>query len=133
MANGILIIEDNTCVRRIMKRALEGELDHEICSEAINGLDGIREVERVHPALVVVDFSMPGLNGLEVTKRIKSVSPNTPVILFSMFTDRALENQAFQAGASMVVSKEKGIPALAESARLLLKYAKDPMADSTDA
>jgi DNA-binding NarL/FixJ family response regulator len=118
----ILIADDNLAVRRAMRRVLEMNADWRVCGEAENGREALEKERQLQPDLVVVDFSMPGMNGLEVARVLKRVSPATPVVLFTMFKDRFLEEEAFAAGVSMVVSKEEGIAMLAECAHALLRY-----------
>lgn len=122
MQKAILIADDNACVRRAMRRMLEIGEEWTVCGEAVNGRDVIEKTEQLHPDLVVVDFSMPVMNGLEAARAIKRIRPSLPVVLFTVFKDRFLEEEAFAAGISVVVAKEDGVGALADRARILLKY-----------
>jgi DNA-binding NarL/FixJ family response regulator len=119
----ILIADDNAGVRRAMRNMLESTGEWTICGEAANGRDAIEKAQELHPDLVVVDFSMPVMNGLEAARALKRARPGVPVVLFTIFKDRFLEAEAFAAGISVVVAKEEGVGALADHARLLLKYA----------
>jgi len=123
MQKAILIADDNPAVRRALRYVLEEDDGWSVCGEAVNGPDAIEKEEQLRPDLVILDFSMPMMNGLDVARAMKRVRPALPVVLFTMFKDRLLEEEAFAAGISAVVAKETGIEALAESARVLLKYA----------
>ncbi len=122
MQRRILIADDNQAVRRAMRHMLEKDADFKVCGEAENGLEAIEKVGELRPDLVVVDFSMPIMNGLEVARALKRAEPGIPIVLFTMFKDRFLEEEAFAAGVSVVVSKEDGISMLSVCAGVLLKY-----------
>ncbi len=122
MQRRILIADDNQAVRRAMRHMLEKDADYKVCGEAENGRDAVEKVRELQPDLVVVDFSMPVMNGLEVARALKRARPGIPIVLFTMFKDRFLEEEAFAAGVSVVVSKEEGISILSVCADVLLKY-----------
>jgi two-component system chemotaxis response regulator CheB len=122
MLGAILIADDNQSVRRVLRTVLEKDGDCCICGEAENGAIAIQKVKELQPDLVVLDFSMPVLNGLEVLRALKRVRPAMPVILFTMFKDKYLEAEAYTAGASVVISKTTDIGTLVDQARVLLKY-----------
>jgi len=120
MKGAILIADDNVSIRRVLRSALEKE-DY-ICGEAENGFVAIDKIKDLHPDLIILDFSMPGLNGLEVLRALKQERPAIPVILFTMFKDKYLEAEAFAAGASVVISKAAGLDSVIKQACVLLKY-----------
>lgn len=117
----ILVVDDNSSVRRTLRHMLEQHEDWKVCGEAVNGRDAIDKEERLRPDLVVLDFSMPVMNGLEAVRALKRIRPSTPVVIFTVFKDRFLEQEAYAAGASAVVSKEEGLSALSGFAQVLLK------------
>jgi DNA-binding NarL/FixJ family response regulator len=122
MRKAILIADDNAGVRRALRHVLEENGDWEVCAEAVDGGDAIEKEDELRPDLVILDFSMPVMNGLEVARALKKVRPGLPLIMFTIFKDRHLETEAFAAGVSAVISKENGIEALEDHARVLLQY-----------
>lgn len=122
MPQAILIVDDNLNIRRILRCVLEKDGDYSICGEAENGSIAIDKVIELNPDLVVLDFSMPVLGGLEVLRAVKRVRPAMPIILFTMFKDKYLDAEAFAAGASVVIAKAAGVDTLVEQVRVLLKY-----------
>lgn len=125
MPGTVLIADDNLTIRKVLRSALEKEADCSVCGEAENGSIALQRVKELHPDLVVLDFSMPVLNGLEVLRALKQVRPAMPVIFFTMFKDKYLEAEAFAAGASVVISKATGLSSIVDQARILLRYSKD--------
>jgi CheY-like chemotaxis protein len=69
-SNRIVYIEDNYHNRRIVRKILTAkgyELD-----EAEDGRSGLRTVMDIHPDLVLLDISLPGMDGIEVVGRLKA-------------------------------------------------------------
>jgi DNA-binding NarL/FixJ family response regulator len=122
MRKAILIADDGAGIRRALRHVLEENGEWEVCAEAVDGQDAIEKEDELRPDLVVLDFSMPVMNGLEVARALKKVRPGLPLIMFTIFKDRYLETEAFAAGVSAVISKENGIEALEDYARVLLQY-----------
>jgi DNA-binding NarL/FixJ family response regulator len=120
MHKDILIVDDNASVRQSLRHLLDDEPDWRVCGEAVNGRDAVEKVERLHPDLVLLDFSMPVMNGIEAGSMLKHMRPALPVLLLTAFKDKFLEKQAIDVGISGVVSKQEDIDTLLRSVRDLL-------------
>lgn len=72
MNRPILIIDDDEDVREIMKFTLETE-GHEVIafSGAIAALEFLQRGEKI-PALIIVDYLMPGMDGIEFIKELRT-------------------------------------------------------------
>ena len=77
----ILIIDDDQMICTIFKRYLEGQGYRVEC--AIDGRDGLRQLEGEPPDLVITDIMMPDVDGLEVVLTMREKHPGTPVIAIS--------------------------------------------------
>jgi DNA-binding NarL/FixJ family response regulator len=66
---------------------------------------------------------MPVMNGLETATLLKKSSPRLPIVMLTAFKDRFLEQQAFNAGVSWVLSKTEDVSTVVEFARILLSTA----------
>jgi two-component system chemotaxis response regulator CheY len=66
----VLLIDDSTLSRNILKRAL-GE-GHEFI-EASEGMRGLELYFIEKPDLVFLDLTMPGANGLEILQQLRAV------------------------------------------------------------
>ena len=71
MTISIMLADDHPVVRRGMQTLLEAEPDFSVIGETGDGLDTVREVERLQPDVLVLDLMMPGLSGLEVLRIIR--------------------------------------------------------------
>lgn len=77
----ILVVEDHTSVRTLMRVVLEGE-GYRVM-EAADGDEAIVAAEEAKPNLIVLDLMMPELDGEHVIERIRqsaSIS-STPIVV----------------------------------------------------
>jgi two-component system KDP operon response regulator KdpE len=77
----ILIIDDESQIRRILKISLEAEGFSIV--EAENGKDGIILAASVHPQLIILDLGLPDKDGLDILKEIREWS-SLPVLILSV-------------------------------------------------
>ena len=101
----ILIADDHEVVRQGLRALLEAERRYEVCGEAPNGREAVKEACRLRPDVVVLDFRMPGLNGLEVTRQIRKALPQTEVLLLTAYDSEQLARAVLGAGALGYVLK----------------------------
>ena len=99
----LLIVDDHEIFRRGLRALLEPEW--EICGEASDGLDAVKQCEALRPDVVVIDVTMPGLNGLEVTRLIKNKFPKTQIIIVTQHDSSQIRAAAREAGASHLITK----------------------------
>ena len=99
----VLLGDDHAMFTEGLRRILEPQF--EIVGTAENGLDLVAAAERLQPAVVVADLSMPLLNGIGVARRLKKAANPPKIILLTMHADPTLATQAFKAGVSAYVLK----------------------------
>lgn len=119
----VLVVDDNSSVRKLICELFTRESDFQVCGEAENGRDAILRAQEVGPDLIVTDLSMPLMNGLEETCTLKKLMPDVPVIIYSAHMDAFFEREALAAGASAVVAKTDVVASLIPTARSLVKLA----------
>ncbi|MFZ4509112.1 MAG: response regulator [Fimbriimonas sp.] len=118
MSSNILIIDDETNIRLMMKLALEHS--GYTVDAAADGQDGlIKFGDGRHWDLVLLDQRMPGLTGIEVQEEIYRRNRESRVILITAFGTIDLALEAIQAGASDFLRK----PFTAETLRMAVKSA----------
>src|ERR1700685_4288977 len=101
----ILIIDDNELVRRGVKELISSERSWEVCGEARDGMEGIEKARELHPDVILLDISMPGMNGLEVGRRLRQDSRLTIILIMSQNDASQLLPSAIAAGADGCVDK----------------------------
>jgi len=101
----ILIIEDNDDNRDILKQQLE-YLGYEVV-EAADGLEGLNQVAKEQPDLVIVDIMMPGIDGKEVARRLRadSKTKDLPVLAATVLFHSEDIHSCLAAGCNDVLTK----------------------------
>jgi DNA-binding NarL/FixJ family response regulator len=102
----ILLVDDNTALRTMMRETLQMEASLQIVDEAEDGLIAIEKVGALRPDIVIMDIHMPHVNGIAATKHITTYYPACLVIGVSTDNDRCTRLEMEKAGSSAFISKE---------------------------
>lgn len=101
----ILLADDHEIVRRGLRGIIESESAYKVIAEAADGLTAAQLVEKLRPAVLVLDLNLPRLHGLEVLRQTRMVSPGTRVLVLSMHNDEPYVIEALRAGAMAYLLK----------------------------
>ena len=101
----VLIVDDMAQVRRELCTILPLVGDFEIVGEAVDGREAIRQVEALHPEVVLMDLEMPVLDGYEATRQIKVCHPSCRVIALTVHGYEEARQKAIQAGVDGFIVK----------------------------
>ena len=99
----VVIADDQSDVLTRVAEALKG--DYEIVAAVRDGMAAVAAVNALHPDLMVLDVSMPGLNGFEVAARLRSIPSPPRIVFLTMHEDRDFMEAARSAGAHGFVIK----------------------------
>lgn len=111
----ILIADDSVAVRRGVIRLLSSETGWQICGEARDGSEAVERARELHPDLILLDISMPGMNGLEAARQLRQAVPATKIIVISQHDPKHMLPQVIAAGGNGCVDKGRLGPDLVES------------------
>jgi len=103
MKPSILIIDDDTSLRRVMEYNLQ-EAGYQVTAAA-SGEEGLRLFAEAPPPLLITDMKMPGMDGMQVLKAVKNRSPETVVIVITAFGTVDVAVEAMKAGAYDYITK----------------------------
>jgi DNA-binding NarL/FixJ family response regulator len=81
VSQSVLIVDDHAEFRRLARQLLEAE-GFDVIGEAADGESALTEVERLRPALVLLDIQLPGLDGFEVAGRLAD-RPDPPAVVLT--------------------------------------------------
>ena len=116
----VLLVDDNSVVRSLVRQLFELQPGFEISGEAENGRDAIEKAENLKPDVIILDLSMPVMTGLDAAPLLRKVLPDTRIILFTVQEGSAVERLARAAGINAVVSKNQAASELILQAQSLL-------------
>jgi two-component system KDP operon response regulator KdpE len=125
----ILIIEDDSQIRRFLRAVLTNEGYHPI--EATTAQEGINQVGHRHPDLIILDLGLPDRDGLEVMRDLREWT-TTPIIVL---TARSQENDkvaALDIGADDYLTKPFGTNELLARLRVALRHARQAVQGSDE-
>jgi len=104
----ILIADDHEIVREGIRRLLtESRPDWEICGEAANGRQAVEAVNNLHPDVVVLDVTMPGMSGLEACARISKQNPDCRILIFTVHDSHRMSTEIRNVGGHGYVQKSR--------------------------
>ena len=126
----VLIVDDDAQTRLLVTETLEPE--GFVIEEAASGKAGLDAFQRVRPALVLLDVSMPGMNGFECCERMRRLpgGERVPIIVLTGHDDDESITRAFAVGATDFVSKPMRWQLLGHRVRYLLR-ASDALEELT--
>jgi len=101
----LLLVDDHPMTRTGLSQTLAKEANLTVVGEASRGEIALKMAAELMPDLVLMDVHLPDFGGIEATRRLRDICPSAKVIIFSGDPDRALVNEALQAGACGYVMK----------------------------
>ena len=104
-ATNILVVEDEASVRELLTATLMGA-GYEV-REAANGSEAQQQVSDGDPALILLDWMLPGMSGLEFAKWLKRDEQLNaiPIIMLTARDDENYKVQGLEAGVDDYVTK----------------------------
>jgi DNA-binding NarL/FixJ family response regulator len=120
MPKQILIADDSSTVRSVLKMFLQSWGNIKVCGEAANGFEAVQKAKELRPDLVLLDLAMPEMNGVEAASVLKKMMPHVPIIVFTMYSENIGRSLTSAIGVDMVLSKPDGMVALMEAVDSLL-------------
>jgi two-component system KDP operon response regulator KdpE len=116
----ILVIDDEPPIRRLLRASLAAN-DFKVF-EAGSGAEGMAEIGRQKPELVLLDLSLPDMDGLDIIERLRSAGDRTPVLVLSSRGEERMKVAALEAGADDYVTKSFGMAELIARIRTALRH-----------
>jgi len=99
MKINIILADDHNILREGLRNVIESFSTLKVIGEANDGREAVSLANRLHPDVVIMDVSMPGLNGVEATRQIVRSHPDIRVIALSMHANKQMIAGILKAGA----------------------------------
>ncbi|MBM4313748.1 MAG: sigma-54-dependent Fis family transcriptional regulator [Deltaproteobacteria bacterium] len=113
----ILVVDDEAS-HRIMLRAVLTADGYQV-TEAADGLDAIRAVEKEAFDIILLDIRMTHMDGIEALTEIRKISPLVPVLIMTAYASVKTAVEALKAGAFDYMTKPLDI----EEVKILIEKA----------
>ena len=101
----ILIVDDAKFTRTMLKNIIKKIKNVEVCGEAGNGDEGVKQYKKLNPDLVTMDLVMPEKGGIETIEEIIGFDKNAKIIVVSALGQETLVLEAAKKGAKDFIVK----------------------------
>lgn len=105
----VLIVDDSSLARGLLREILAENNDIEIAGEAFNGRQAVELASALKPDLITMDLEMPVMSGLDAIDEIMC-SKAVPILVVSSVADAHNALEAVRRGALEVVAKPECSP-----------------------
>ena len=105
MATKIFIIEDEPSIIKLVQHNLEKE--GFIVSSSLNGNEGLKELKKFQPNLLLLDWMLPDLSGIDVCKNIRrdNIFRNLPIIMLTAKGEEEDKIKGLDSGVDDYITK----------------------------
>lgn len=117
----LLLVEDALDLAHVIVRELEA-LGYTV-AHAANGVDALPMHAETQPALVILDWMLPGMDGLDVLRRIRHEAA-TPVLMLTARGEETDRVVGLELGADDYLTKPFSMRELTARVRALLRRAE---------
>lgn len=114
MKKRIVIIEDNTAIRKGFFDILETISRYQVISQYGNAEDALANLAKDKPDVVLMDIELPKMSGIEATFVIKKAIPECIVLIITVHEKSEKVFQSLCAGAGGYIIKNSDIKAIVQ-------------------
>ena len=118
----VVLVEDDPAYLSALVRTMKREMPGIEVVQAATGMDGLIEIGRVNPDLVVLDYALPDLNAVQVVERLQDRM--SPVMIVTGGLPAAAENDLRRLGVRAIVNKVDGMSVVIEAMRRVLRASR---------
>ncbi len=116
----ILIVDDHPLVRTGFAQLISDCSDLEVCGEAGDMAEALRQIEAIEPDLAIIDLSLAGGSGLDLIEHIKSRNKNILMLVASMHDETLYAERVLAAGARGYINKQEAQERIIKAIRHVL-------------
>ena len=109
---GVLAVDDQPVFLAVAREVVDSTPGFRWVGDAASGEAALDAVDRLEPALVLLDVQMPGIDGIETARRICATHPDVVVVLISVEKGLATRPEVEASGAAAFVRKQDLGPAM---------------------
>jgi chemotaxis response regulator CheB len=114
----ILIADDSTAIRNIIRKFIERAVENPIIIECSDGDEAVVIQKKEIPDLILIDIMMKRIDGFEAISQIKRHSPLSKIFVISQLPEDEYKAESINVGAIEFLNKEN----LSELPNLIKKY-----------
>jgi len=104
----ILIVDDHPMMREGLAQLIEHEPDLVTAGQAESAAQAVQAIAVAQPDLLLLDISLPDKNGIEVIKDVHTLHPALSILVVSMHDESLYAERVLRAGARGYIMKQEG-------------------------
>jgi DNA-binding NarL/FixJ family response regulator len=112
-----MLADDHRMLREGLHRSMSDQ-GFDVVGEARDGDEAVRLAAELHPDVILMDVTMPGMDGVEATRQIKEALPGIKVVMLTMHADQEVLASAIRAGARGYLVKDCSTDEIAAAVRM---------------
>ncbi len=115
--DAVVVVEDDPSYRKLLLKAIQqSDLGVELAA-APTGMDGLIEIGRVAPSVIVLDYSLPDLNAAQVVERLLAPGRAFDAEILIVTAGVAANDVAWlqRLGVKEIIEKSAGIDVVLEA------------------
>lgn len=116
----ILLVDDHPIVRRGLRELVAQEPDLEVCGEAEDAAEALRQLEATRPDVVIVDLTLKAGHGLELIQQIHARDARIKILVSSMHDESLFAERTLRAGALGYINKQESPDKIIDAIRRVL-------------
>jgi two-component system response regulator NreC len=117
----ILLADDHAVLRAGLRLLLDAQPDMKVVGEAGDGSEALTLSADLHPDLILLDLTMPGLNGIDALPVLRKATPEAKILVLTMHDDESYLRQALRSGAAGYVLKKAVDSELLSAVRAVMR------------
>ncbi|NUQ64235.1 MAG: response regulator transcription factor [Pirellulales bacterium] len=117
----VLIVDDHPIVRHGLAELIAHEPDLEVCGEAGDTPEALRQVDTTQPHVVIVDISLKSGHGIDLIEQIKAKDERIKMLVSSIHDESLFAERALRAGAMGYINKQEATEKVIDAVRQVLR------------
>lgn len=94
----ILLAEDHPVFRMGVSALIRFHAGWDVCGEAADGREAVKQCLQLRPDLLILDISMPNLNGLDAARQILKRNPDQKILILTDIESEQVIHDCLEAG-----------------------------------
>ena len=102
----VVIVEDFKLTRVGLRCALNSNPDIDVVAESEDAIQGLRQIERAKPDVILMDLGLPGMNGIQAILKIRESDKDVKIIALTSHDRQQEVVGALSSGANAYCLKD---------------------------
>ena len=108
-ATTVYIVDDHPVFRHGLTEIIESDPTFKVIGEAGDGVIALEEMQKIRPAVAIVDVGLPGMGGVALVRSLRKLEPSPACLMLTLNSEEGTFNAAMDAGACGYILKEDAL------------------------